>query len=81
MVHGGIDGFSRFIVYLTCNTNNSSRTVLELFYKAVCNFGLPDKVRSDKGGENVKVGVRIVKRDLASYPGPCSLQKRAWVQG
>ena len=34
MVHGGIDGFSRFIVYLGCNTNNTSDTVLRLFVSA-----------------------------------------------
>lgn len=55
MVHGGIDGFSRFIVYLGCNTNNTSDTVVQLFIKAVLDYGLPDRVRCDKGGENVKV--------------------------
>ena len=55
MVHGGIDGFSRFIVYLGCNTNNTSDTVLRLFTKAVYSYGLPDRIRCDKGGENVKV--------------------------
>ena len=57
MVHGGIDGFSRFIVYLHCSTNNTSDTVLQLFTKAVHDYGLPDRMRCDKGGENVKVGL------------------------
>ena len=55
MVHGAIDGFSRFIVFLHCATNNSSETVLQQFQGAVREFGLPDRVRSDKGGENIKV--------------------------
>ena len=55
VVHGAIDGFSRFIVYLHCSGNNKSQTVLQLFDNAVKDFGLPDRVRSDRGGENIKV--------------------------
>ena len=43
------------IVYLSCSTNNLADTVVAHFSKAAANFGLPDKVRSDKGGENVNV--------------------------
>lgn len=55
VIHGGIDGFARFIVYLRCSANNTSGTVLSLFRAAVREYGLPDQVRSDRGGENVKV--------------------------
>ena len=55
MTHGGVDGFSRMIVYLKCSTNNYSRTVLEEFTKAVEKFHLPSRVRSDQGTENVQV--------------------------
>ena len=54
-MHGAIDGFSRFIVYLHCSNNNKSETVLQLLDNAVKDYGLPDRVRSDKGGENIKV--------------------------
>lgn len=55
MIHGGIDGFSRLIVYLNAATNNNATTVLDAFLRAVSQFGLPSRVRSDKGGENIEV--------------------------
>ena len=47
VVLGGVDGYSRFIVYLKCSNNNRSSTVLDLFEGAVQQFGMPDRVRSD----------------------------------
>lgn len=55
VVHGGIDGFSRLIVYLYCSTNNCASTVTDLFCRATNLFGVPSRVRSDRGGENVGV--------------------------
>ena len=55
VVHGGIDGFSRLIVYLHCSTNNCASTVTDLFCHATTLFGIPSRVRSDRGGENVGV--------------------------
>ena len=55
VVHGGVDGYSRMIVYLACSTNNRSLTVRKLFVEAVEQYGVPSRVRSDKGGENVLV--------------------------
>ena len=55
VMHGGIDGFSRLIVYLKCSTNNESATVINEFYNATMKYGVPSRVRSDKGGENVLV--------------------------
>ena len=55
VVHGAIDGFPRCIVFLQCSTNNKSNTVRQLFLSATNNFGWPSKVRTDRGGENVRV--------------------------
>jgi len=55
VVHGGIDGYSRMIVYLQCATNNHSLTVYRLFKQATEQYGVPSRVRSDKGGENILV--------------------------
>ncbi|XP_058876902.1 uncharacterized protein LOC131731670 [Acipenser ruthenus] len=54
VIHGGIDGYSRKIVYLKASNNRAS-TVFESFVRAVHQFGLPSRVRSDKGLENIEV--------------------------
>jgi hypothetical protein len=55
VIHGCVDGFSRVPVYLHCSNNNRADTVLRLFQKGVSEWGLPSRVRCDKGGENVDV--------------------------
>ena len=55
IIHAGIDGYSRLIVYMKCSNNNKATTVLDLFTEATKSYFVPSKVRSDKGSENVKV--------------------------
>ena len=52
VIHDGIDGYSRRIMYLHCSLNNRVSTVLALYMEAVQNYGLPSKVRADHGTEN-----------------------------
>ena len=53
IVHGAIDGLSRKILYLIAANNNEASTVVGHFSQAVLRNGLPDRVRTDLGGENV----------------------------
>ena len=46
VVHGGIDGYSRTVVFLRCSTNNQASTVLVSFMEATEIHGLPYRVRS-----------------------------------
>ena len=55
VIFAGIDGFSRSIVYISCHNNNRADTGLCKFLKGVQNFGLPSRVRTDQGGENVEI--------------------------
>lgn len=63
IVHGGIDGFSRLPVYLGASSNNRAETVLQHFLKAMQSYGLPSRVRCDRGGENV-----MVSRFMLTHP-------------
>ena len=65
VVHGCIDGYSRMVIYLHCATNNESSTVLRFFRDANSVCGIPSRVRSDHGGENIGVCYFMV-----SHRGP-----------
>lgn len=61
VIHGGIDSFTRIPVFLKCSTNNRAETVLDAFLKATQEYGLPSRVRSDKGGENTAVSLYMLQ--------------------
>ena len=64
VIRGGIDGYSRRITFLQASNNNRSETVLRLFITAVNVFGLPSRVRGDRGGENTGVANFMISHPL-----------------
>lgn len=79
IIHGGIDGYLRLIVYLKCNNNNKSETVLSHFYEATEKFGIPNRVRGDRGGENIKVAEWMIRQkgiNRGSYIGGKSVHNQ-----
>jgi len=55
VIHGAIDGFSRLVVFLKCSNNNRATTMFNHFTSAVDIHGLPTRIRTDLGGENVEI--------------------------
>ena len=62
VIHGGIDGFSRLIVFLKASTNNRASTVMECFRGAVDKYSPPSRVRTDLGLENIDVARFMLER-------------------
>jgi hypothetical protein len=59
--HGGIDGYSRLIVYLKCTSNVRATTIYESFLAAIRRYHVPSRVRSDQGGENTLVAQYMIE--------------------
>jgi hypothetical protein len=47
------------IMYLVSDTNNRAETVLNLFAQSCFQYGVPSRVRSDHGGENIDVALFV----------------------
>ena len=62
VVNGGIDGYSRLVVFLSCSSNNRAETVANLFLGATTEFFWPSRVRTDKGGEKSEVARLVVEK-------------------
>ena len=62
VIRGAIDGFSRAAMFLGASDNNRSETVFHLFLEATKKYGgLPSRIRTDRGGENIKVAEYMLR--------------------
>ena len=68
---------SRLPAYCCCSTDNRADTVFQLFLDAVDVYGLPSRVRCDRGTENYDVGYCMLSHPLRGpnrrsvIPGQC----------
>lgn len=76
VVAGGVDGFSRFIVYMKCVDNNKAITILDCFTEAVRKYGPPLKARSDQGMENIEVARFMLQNGRAMITGTSTHNQR-----
>ena len=69
VVRGGIDGYSRAVVFLRCANNNEAAAVLENLCMGTTKFHFPQHIRTDHGTENVEVAKYMLHRyDVATNP-------------
>ena len=61
VIHGGIDGYSRVVPYLRVAPDNTALTAFGAFQEGVERYGLPSRVRSDHGGENVLIAEYMIR--------------------
>ena len=51
-------------MFLQCSNTNEAATVLKLFEEAVDRYGLPSRIRIDKGGENTDIAMYLLTHPL-----------------
>ena len=61
VIHGGIVGYSRLVVFLKASVDNRASTVFSSFQEAVAQYSLPSRVRTDLGLENIEVARFMVR--------------------
>ena len=59
---GRIDGYSRLLVMLQCADNNKAVIILAYFLQEVYKFGLPSRIRTSQGRENVSIVDYMISR-------------------
>ena len=62
VIAAGIDGFSRLVTFVKCLNNNRASSLLLCFKEGVEKYGLPLRVRTDKGMENVEIADFMIEK-------------------
>ncbi|CAC5395567.1 unnamed protein product [Mytilus coruscus] len=60
VIHGGIDGFSRMVTFINLALDNKAATALEPFVQGCQEFGVPSRVRTDHGRENLDIATFMI---------------------
>lgn len=78
VIAGGVDGLSRFVVFLRCIDNNKSQTKFQCFKSGVDKYGIPLRVRSGQGLENYDVAKFMIETrcNLGMITGKSTHNKR-----
>ena len=61
VLHGAIDGYFRLITLLECSTNIKVETAIRLFEQDIEIYGVPSRIRTDKGGKNNLIRRKIIE--------------------
>ncbi|XP_052088233.1 uncharacterized protein LOC127734689 [Mytilus californianus] len=60
VIHGGIDGYSRMLTFLNLALDNKASTTFQPFANACQEFGVPSRVRTDHGRENLDIATFMI---------------------
>ena len=75
VIHGCIDGFSRKIIFLQCNTSNKALTVLQLLLESIDSHGgyWPSRIRVGYGAEMfwyvVQLRINMLRLEVVALQG------------
>ena len=61
VLHGAIDGYFRLITFLECSRNIKVETPIRLFEQDIEIYGVPSRIRTDKGGKNNLIRRKIIE--------------------
>ena len=65
-IHGCIDGYSRYLVYLEARLDKESETVRSIFVQKCEEHGWPSRLRGDRGKvrQRVKCSLAVIMRTM-----------------
>ena len=82
-IHGCVDGYSRFIVYMQARTDKKAETVHRIYVDACMDprFGWPSRTRFDKGTENRLAVLAQIAHHWDGVEGSPTLRRGSAITG